>query len=140
MKGLKRIICIGNIYLAEDSAGPLVYANLKQRSISNDIELIDGGLAGLNLLCYLEGEGQVVFVDSINGFTQSGEVVVLEKEAILTQTSSTFDHNAGLGYLLQVLPQVTEGGIPKMQLVGIEGIPGPNTVNQAADICISLFQ
>ena len=36
------------------------------------IELIEGGLAGLNLLPLLERGGRVVFVDAVSGFYRTG--------------------------------------------------------------------
>jgi hypothetical protein len=38
---------------------------------------VEGGTAGLNLLCHLEQAKIVVFVDAVSGFTHPGHMVVL---------------------------------------------------------------
>ena len=47
---MKRIICVGNRHSAADAAGPLVYERLARMERPLDIEVIDGALAGLDLL------------------------------------------------------------------------------------------
>ena len=74
---MKRIICIGNCYTPDDAAGPKVYDRLLQCALPNDIEVIDGGLAGLNLLRFIDNAERVVFVDNVSGFGQPNEIVVL---------------------------------------------------------------
>lgn len=118
------IICIGNRFVGEDAAGPAVYDRLQQMSqLPDDIEVIDGGLMGLNLLPLLEREGRVVFVDAVSGYGLPGEIVVLDQRQIVESIGDlSYDHNAGLGYLLAILPQVCEKKMPEeIVLVGIEG-------------------
>jgi len=71
------IICIGNRLMVDDSAGLMVYDQLKQRCLPDTIEVIEGGLMGLNLLPFLERGGRVVFVDNVRGFTRPGSLIVL---------------------------------------------------------------
>jgi hydrogenase maturation protease len=118
------IICIGNRFVEDDAAGPAVYDQLLQmRPWPEDVEIIDGGLMGLNLLPLLERGGRVVFVDAVSGFGRSGEIVLLDQRQILDhEEDSAFDHNAGLAYLLTVLPRVCDGEMPEeIILVGLEG-------------------
>ncbi len=128
---MRRIICIGNRYVAEDAAGPAVYDYLRGLALPADLELIDGGLAGLDLLRYIEGAEQVVFVDSIAGHGEPGSVLVLPQNEVAALAGSRYDHAAGLPYLLRVLPDVCEGTPPAVQLVGVAG-PADETAIQAA--------
>ncbi len=75
---MKRIICIGNRFVEEDSAGYQVFQELSLKPLPEDVELIDGGLAGLDLLRFIEGAEEVVFVDSISGFGSNGDLQLLE--------------------------------------------------------------
>lgn len=120
----KFLICIGNRFVGHDSGGLAVYDFLKKsQSLPEGIELIEGGLAGLNLLPFLEQGGRVVFVDAVHGFTSPGESVILDRQEILQSSPAPhYDHEAGLAYLLAILPHVCEGEMPEeIALVGLEG-------------------
>ena len=73
------IICIGNRLLSEDASGPAVFDSLQKLSLPQDVEIIEGGTAGLNLLPLLEKGGRVVFVDTVSGFADDGEIVMLDQ-------------------------------------------------------------
>ena len=45
-----RIICVGNRLVAADAAGPQVHDRLAGRPLPPGVELVDGGLQGLDLL------------------------------------------------------------------------------------------
>ncbi|MCL5773031.1 MAG: hydrogenase maturation protease [Firmicutes bacterium] len=135
---MKRIICIGNRLVPEDSAGPAVYDLLKQQELPLDIEAIDGGVAGLNLLRFVEGAECVVFVDKVNGFGKPNEVVILESAEASTAAENTHSHSAGLPYLLRIIPEVCEGKIPHISLVGIEGHPNEALIDEAAAIALKI--
>ncbi len=138
---MRRIICIGNRYAAEDAAGPAVYDHLRRLELPAGLELIDGGLAGLDLLRYLEGAEQVVFVDSVSG-AQRGDlnntVIVLAGEEVAALASSRYDHSAGLAYLLRILPEVCEGALPQVRLVGIRGHPDQAAIHEAAALALKI--
>ena len=135
---MRRIICIGNRYAAEDAAGPAVYDYLRRLELPASLELIDGGLAGLDLLRHLEGAEQVVFVDSVSGFGDLSRVLILAEEEVAALASSRYDHSAGLAYLLRILPEVCEGALPQVRLVGIEGHPDQAAIHEAAALALKI--
>jgi hydrogenase maturation protease len=135
------IICIGNRFVSEDAAGPAVFDRLEEmRPLPAEIEIIEGGLAGLNLLPLLELGGRVVFVDAVSGFTQPGEIILLSSRDILNTFEKThFDHGAGLAYLLAVLPRVCDGEMPEeIVLVGVEGKYTAETIERAAGLSVTI--
>lgn len=139
MKGV--IICIGNRFVAEDAAGLAVLACLEaMRPLPATIELVEGGLAGLNLLPLLEQGGRVVFVDAVSGFALPGEIVLFNhKEIISSLGEFHFDHGAGLAYLLTVLPKVCDGDLPEeIVLVGLEGKCTTETIERAAKLSLTI--
>ena len=135
---MKRIICIGNRYAAEDAAGPAVYDHLRRLPLPPGLELIDGGLAGLDLLRYLEGAELVVFVDSVSGFGDRSTVLILAEEEVAALANSRYDHSAGLAYLLRILPEVCEGALPQVKLIGIEGHPDQAAIHEAAALALKI--
>ncbi len=136
---MRRIICIGNRYVVEDAAGPAVYDYLRQLQLPAGVELIDGGLAGLDLLRYVEGAEQVVFVDSMSGNCCSPRVHVLAGEEVARLAGSRYDHSAGLAYLLRVLPALCGRSVPQVRLVGIEGLPDQETIHAAAALALEII-
>ena len=135
------IICIGNHFVREDSAGLAVLAVLQEmQPLPDETALVEGGLAGLNLLPLLEQGGRVVFVDAVHGFTQPGEIVLLDNQDIISSLDELhFDHGTGLAYLLAVLPKVCDGQMPEeIVLVGLEGKCTTETIERAARLSVTI--
>jgi hydrogenase maturation protease len=137
---MRRIICIGNRYVPEDAAGPLVYERLRGETLPDDVELVDGGLAGLSLLRLLEQVERVVFVDRAVGLGAGDGIVVLDAARVAALAEGSFGHSAGLPYLLRVLPAVCEGPLPQIWVVGVEsGKPEEErTIEEAASLALKL--
>jgi hypothetical protein len=151
---MKRIICIGNRYTPQDAAGPRVYETLLQSALPPDVQVIDGGLAGLDLLRFVEGTERVVFVDQVSGFgdrilglggqvsgikVADGGIFILEADAVVALAAKgRYGHAAGLAYLLRVLSKVCKGPLPLVKLVGIEGYADQATIDRAAIIALQI--
>lgn len=134
----KRIVCVGNRFKPEDSAGPMVYDYIMSGSIPKGVEVIDGGLAGLNLLRFFDDAVRVIFVDAVRGFRSSGGVLALTAQDARRHADAGFDHNAGISYCLRILPYVHEGKLPEIFLVGIEGTATPDRISKAAGMSLEL--
>ncbi len=137
---MNRIICIGNYFIEEDSAGGAVYEKLQNLVLPPDLKIVDGGIAGLGLLPHLEMGGRVVFVDAVSGFSKSGDIVVLRQEELLANSPCVgYGHEAGLAYLLTMLPHVCEGVLPQeISLVGLEGSCSEAVIAEAAELTLLL--
>ena len=135
---MNRIICIGNRYVGEDASGPLVYDVLCQSDLPFGVEIVDGGLGGLNLLSFFEDVCHVVFVDNVHGFSNDGPVVILKGSDIETLHDNHYGHDAGLPYLLKMLSHVIQGELPRISLVGVEGPASAEVIKQAADTALFL--
>lgn len=131
---MRRIICVGNRLRADDSAGPAVHDRLQRRSLPADVEVVDGGLAGLDLLRWVEGCDGVVFVDAVSGFLPDPGAGEVDPVAVAAAAEPCFDHAAGLPYLLRMLPRVLDGSVPQVRVVGIEGDADDAVVDRAADL------
>jgi hydrogenase maturation protease len=131
-----RIICIGNSLFSADSAGPKVYGVLADMALPADTELVDGGLAGLKLLPYLEYTDLVIFIDAVSGFLGKDGVVVVEDPVYSLHQDKEYGHHAGLSYLLQVAPAVIDSPMPKVLLIGIEGAADKDLCFEAAHCCL----
>ena len=79
-----------------------------------------------------------MFVDAISGFAAAGEVAVIGGDAIARQSNGKFGHEAGLPFLLRVLPLVAERPPVRIRLVGCEGAASDVTVRSAARLSLEL--
>jgi len=133
--GPSRIICVGSRFFAADAAGPRVHDRLSAQALPQGVELVDGGVAGLNLLHLVETAERVVFVDAVRGFAADGRVVVLDADEAAEAGGDVFDHGAGLGYLLRMLPVACDAP-PPVTVVGIEGPADDEAVREAAAVAV----
>ena len=134
---MRAIICIGNRYDPRDAAGPAVHDTLAARDAIEGIELIDGGIAGLSLVHWIDGAERVVFVDSVSGFRHPGQVVTNHPAHLEPPDEGAYGHGSGLAYLLCVVPLVCERGVPEIVIVGIEGEALPHSIAEAADLAVA---
>lgn len=133
-----RIICIGNRFVGEDDFGSRVYDVLVGMARPTEVEIVDGGLAGLNLLRYLDDGRSILFVDAVSGFAPPGEITVIDGDVIARQATGRYGHEAGLPFLLRVLPSVVDNPPPRIRLVGCEGSASDGTVQDAARLSLQL--
>jgi hydrogenase maturation protease len=134
---VRRIICVGSSTLDADSAGCRVHARLAAMELPADVELIDGGLRGLDLLPHFENAEKVVLVDAVRGWAGPGQVVLLDGDALCEATAERYDHASSLTYLLRTLPAVLEAGVPAVELVGLEPPSGCEAIERAAGLAIA---
>lgn len=131
------VICLGNRYVPGDDVGCRVFDFLAGISTPASVEIIDGGLCGLDLLRSVEGKRRVVFADAVTGMAEPGEIVVLSREQVADYAGS-YGHSAGLPYLLRLLPQVCQPPVPEIALVGAEGMVDEGTVRMLAQRCMEI--
>ncbi len=132
---MRRIVCIGNRWVPSDGAGPAVHDLLSHRPLPDGVELVDGGVGGLALLPLLDGADRVVFVDAVSGFAPPGEALLLPAGEVAAAAVPD-DHGGGLPYLLRVLPEVSEGPVPAIAVVGVEAGWSADTLDRAASLAL----
>lgn len=60
------VLGVGNLLLRDDGIGiHAVRRLLETQALGDDVEVVDGGTAGLNLLSYLEGVDRLVIIDAV---------------------------------------------------------------------------
>ncbi|NUM34485.1 MAG: hydrogenase maturation protease [Candidatus Brocadiae bacterium] len=136
---MKRIICIGNPYIIQDSGGSKVYERLKQNILPDGIELIHGGLAGLGLLKFIEDADRVIFIDQVCGFSDAKEVILINASEIASMSEDRYGHSSGLPYLLKTLPYICEGKIPDIFVVGIQNALSVQAIDEAAFLALKIL-
>jgi len=74
--GLMRVLIlgIGNILLRDEGVGVHVVHELQNRDLPDDVEVIDGGTAGLDILLSQEGLYKLVVIDAIRAGKEPGTI------------------------------------------------------------------
>jgi hydrogenase maturation protease len=111
-----KIIGLGNPFMGDDAVGVLVARQLHAHS-SAHVSILEGGLAGLNLLHDMEGTDMLILIDAVHSHAKAGTIVRftlpkdLEKIGKLSWgTSASSTHAFGLAealtlaHTLKVLP------------------------------------
>ncbi|MCX7794054.1 MAG: HyaD/HybD family hydrogenase maturation endopeptidase [Thermodesulfovibrionales bacterium] len=96
------VLGLGNILLSDEGIGVRVVEELRERyTFFPDIEIVDGGTKGLDLLPLFESREKVLIVDAVDFGREPGYIGILEKSEIPTILHSKLSvHHIGLGEVL----------------------------------------
>lgn len=117
----KVVLGLGNTLQTDEGLGVHALALLAQALGAQDsIELIDGGVLGLNLLPIVESCSHLLILDAANAGKAPGALITLERDEIplyagvkMSQHQATFQEVLGLANIRGKLP-------PFLQLVGAQ--------------------
>jgi len=115
------IIGVGNILMKDEGIGPRVAELLRtQYSFNPEIEIIDGGTLGLDLLPYIEKFKKIILIDVVDFHKEPGYIKVLRGEEIPPYLKTKLSvHHVGVQDLLEVARFM--GVMPEeLVLVGIQ--------------------
>lgn len=112
------VLGIGNILLQDDGVGPRAVAEL-QGSGGDDVEFLDGGTLGLQLLPYLDGFEKLIIIDAVDLKQVPGAVFSWHGEEELADVSvpASF-HQVGVKELLEAWRLM--GHRPEVVFVGVQ--------------------
>lgn len=98
------IIGVGNILMQDEGVGPKVVEILKtQYKFNPNIEIIDGGTLGLDLLPYIEKYRKLIIIDAVEFYKEPGYISVLRSDEIPTYLKTKLSvHHVGIQDLLEV--------------------------------------
>ena len=68
------IVGVGNLLLQDEGVGVHVAQELQKKSLPPGVQVIDGGLAGLDLLYLFQDASKVLLIDAADMNLESGEV------------------------------------------------------------------
>ncbi len=81
-----KIIGFGNLLMGDDGIGIKVINTLREKNIfshlNKDIEILDGGTSGFDLVFLVKDAQKVVIIDAVDAGQQVGEVVVFRPENV----------------------------------------------------------
>ena len=74
------ILGIGNILLKDEGVGVHVVRRMKEMSFPKNVELLDGGTAGFDLVDFIGGYRKLIVIDAVNGGERPGTIYRLTEE------------------------------------------------------------
>lgn len=112
------IICIGNELIADDAVGFEIY----HRLAGCNARLEFCGVGGIDMLPLLNGESDLIVVDSVQFGAAPGTIHVIPWDTLPGSTSALSAHGLGLRETIEIGRILYPGEIPeRITLVGIEG-------------------
>ncbi len=117
------VLGIGNVLLSDEGVGVHAIKVLAQRyEQSNQVEFVDGGTAGMELLPLLEGAHHLIVVDAIRCGQPPASIVRLEGEQVPAYFKTKLSpHQIGLSDVLAAL--AFKGTVPgQVVLVGVQPV------------------
>lgn len=115
------ILGVGNILLGDEGIGIRVVEELENRFVfPEEVMVLDGGTAGIELLRYLEGRDLLIVIDAMRADLAPGTVFKVEDEDVPKRFMTRISpHQIGLSDLLAA--SILSDQIPRrMVLFGIE--------------------
>lgn len=77
------VIGLGNPLMGDDGLGLAALARLRDEwNVPADVDLVDGGTWGMNLLPVIEDAGRVLLIDAINADTSPGTEVMVPRQRL----------------------------------------------------------
>jgi len=138
------VLGVGNILLSDEGIGVrTVEALLQSYEFPPEVDIIDGGTAGMELLEIIANKERVIIIDAVNTGAAPGTVVTLEDEQVPALFRSRISpHQLGISDLLGVM--ALTGETPKhFTLFGVvpfsmdTGVGLTETMEPLKDILVS---
>lgn len=123
------ILGVGNLLLKDEGVGVHVVKRLKDANLPSDVEVLDGGTLGLDLLFYMEGRKKVIVIDAVKGGKTPGTLYRFTDSDLGAMPKISFSaHEIDLVDVLKVAHFL--GHKPEMVFIGIE----PKDISEGLEI------
>ena len=101
------VLGIGNILLRDEGVGVRVIEQMREIPLPDDVELVDGGTAGADLLDVLAERKKVIVIDAVQADCEPGTVLRFTAEDLVRPDGVGMSlHELGLGGALKMTKQL----------------------------------
>lgn len=112
------VLGVGNLLLSDEGVGVHVARLLQTMDLPDDVEVVDGGTTGFELLRLCAGRSDVIILDSLRADEPAGTVVAASPEELDLQWHHPASaHGLGLQELLSHAAALDPP--PRLHIVGI---------------------
>lgn len=118
--GRALVLGVGNILMQDEGVGVRALEWLQAHYASPEVEMIDGGTMGLDLLHYLEGIDHLLILDAVETGKSSGEITILTEEDVPAFLGMKISpHQIGVQDLLATA-QLMGHAPPEIVILGVQ--------------------
>ena len=115
------VLGIGNILLQDEGAGVHAVRELMKRTYPPEVEFVDGGTAGLDLLYLIEEASRLIIIDAVNGEAEPGTIFKFSPEELEDQFIPAVSNSLhDIGVLEVLYLGKTMGILPPTMVYGIQ--------------------
>jgi hydrogenase maturation protease len=126
---MRKIIGCGNLLLQDEGVGVHLIEYLKTKPLPEDIECIDGGCAGFDLLPHFEQAEKVVIIDAVKAEGKPGDIYKFSPEDFQTDSPPRISfHDVTLKEIFDILKKL--GTLPAITIFGVE----PKTIEWGMEL------
>ncbi len=113
------ILGLGNILLSDEGLGVHIVNRILESGIviPGDVEIIDGGTAGFDLLELMMGRKKIIVVDALRVDDAPGSIYRFPPEQIASSRNAMSLHEIGIRELISTLRML--GHDPEIEIIGI---------------------
>lgn len=117
------VLGLGNILLSDEGVGVrAVEALVEQVQLPPDVEVLDGGTSGMDLLDQIAGRARLIVVDAVRSGRPPASVVYLSSDEVPAFfTSKLSPHQLGLSDVLAVL-RLMDAAPGRITVIGVEPV------------------
>lgn len=95
------ILGVGNYLMSDDGLSVHTLERLQQFELPKNVQVVDGGTCGLDLLHFLEGVTNLIIIDAINAKQEPGTLIRMSGDEVPAYLSLKISpHDIGLPDLL----------------------------------------
>lgn len=115
------ILGLGNPLRGDDGIGPRTVEQLKQHGLPVEVEALDAGTAGFDLLYWLDGRRRVIIVDAADVGLEAGQFARFTPEQVELKGAAegAGSHQAGLAEVL-ALARALQRPLPEIVIFGVQ--------------------
>lgn len=113
------VLGIGNILQSDDGIGVHVANEILSsgRTISDDVEIIDGGTAGLDLIPIMIGREKIIIIDALKAEDEPGSIYRFKPDHAVQARRMLSLHEGGITDVLNTMRLM--GHTPEVEIIGI---------------------
>lgn len=101
------ILGIGNILLQDEGVGVRVIEAMQQMELPDEVELVDGGTAGADLVDIIADRRKLIVVDAIDAGSRPGTILRLAADDLAPEPEAAISlHQLGLAESLAMASQL----------------------------------
>ncbi|HEY4613246.1 MAG TPA: hydrogenase maturation protease [Bacteroidota bacterium] len=112
------VLGLGNLLLTDEGVGVHAAQRLQQMQLPANVEVVDGGTGGFELIEHCRGKSKIIIIDCLSADAAPGSVIRLSLDEIDPQRPPPFSaHQGGIRELLAFIPSLTP--IPEVTIYGV---------------------